>query len=447
MRDRAEIESTSQRGSTADVSRRVRPSASTEAEAERVADELSPNVRQSKPLGPLADAPLPDPLRQDMEQRFDHDFSKVRVHADAAAADSARAVNAMAYTVGNDVVFGAGRFAPQTPEGTRLVAHELAHVVQQSETSPRLQRKPDLRGGNSNPLGGEQLRAPVAANFDNFGHGSAALKPEHGAMVQSLSELYFRIGTEHPGTVLVLTGHTDLTGDERDNVTLGRRRAVEVAAAVTRLGVPTAFVRIESAGETEPVVDTPEREPRNRRVEARFEPASSALQTSPPTPFNPMDTSKWRGLPPRPPIIPPEPPPVVVPPTPAVPTQQSAQPAPGIQEPGLTRPGDVDDIFAAIQAQDPRVKAKVDELKKLPESVVGKMKPGDKIASVPVAGGILAAAIAAVIKNPDARQSARDRLDGLEVKVPGAEWLKVQFKTKDPGGVVTVDIIKLVGGK
>jgi hypothetical protein len=87
-----------------------------------------------------------------------HDFSRVRVHADATAAESARAVNARAYTVGHDLVFGAGQYAPETSEGRRLVAHELTHVVQQTTASNQrrsaefasssvgsnvLQRKPD----------------------------------------------------------------------------------------------------------------------------------------------------------------------------------------------------------------------------------------------------------------------------------------------------------------
>jgi hypothetical protein len=67
-----------------------------------------------------------------LEPRFDHDFSNVRVHADATAADSASAVGALAYTVGRHVVFGARQYAPYTAEGLRLMAHELSHVVQQS---------------------------------------------------------------------------------------------------------------------------------------------------------------------------------------------------------------------------------------------------------------------------------------------------------------------------
>jgi hypothetical protein len=61
-----------------------------------------------------------------------YDFSNVRIHTDAQAAESARAVNALAYTVGHDLVFGSGNYKPGTPEGMRLISHELTHVIQQS---------------------------------------------------------------------------------------------------------------------------------------------------------------------------------------------------------------------------------------------------------------------------------------------------------------------------
>jgi hypothetical protein len=77
--------------------------------------------------------PLDRGLRDFFAPRFGHDFGNVRVHADGQAAESARAVNARAYTVGRDVVFGAGQYAPHSGEGRRLIAHELAHVVQQRD--------------------------------------------------------------------------------------------------------------------------------------------------------------------------------------------------------------------------------------------------------------------------------------------------------------------------
>jgi len=78
--------------------------------------------------------PLEASTRAFMEPRFGHDFSQVRMHTDAKAAESARAVNALAYTVGSNVVFGAGQYTPGTNEGRRLMAHELTHVVQQEQT-------------------------------------------------------------------------------------------------------------------------------------------------------------------------------------------------------------------------------------------------------------------------------------------------------------------------
>ena len=89
-----------------------------------------------------AGRPLNPALRQDMEQRFGYDFSRVRVHSGAAAEQSAREVNAHAYTVARNVVFGAGQFAPETHEGRRLLAHELTHVVQQSSGVVAIQQKP-----------------------------------------------------------------------------------------------------------------------------------------------------------------------------------------------------------------------------------------------------------------------------------------------------------------
>ncbi len=77
--------------------------------------------------------PLDAATRSFMEPRFGQDFSGVRVHTDGQAAESAREVNARAYTVGRDVVFGVGQYTPGTDEGKRLMAHELAHVGQQGK--------------------------------------------------------------------------------------------------------------------------------------------------------------------------------------------------------------------------------------------------------------------------------------------------------------------------
>src|SRR5437016_11947176 len=81
--------------------------------------------------------PLEAATRDFMEPRFGHDFSGVRVHTGVRAAESARAVNALAYTVGRKLVFGEGQYVPGTGDGRKLLAHELAHVVQQGEGADR----------------------------------------------------------------------------------------------------------------------------------------------------------------------------------------------------------------------------------------------------------------------------------------------------------------------
>jgi hypothetical protein len=86
--------------------------------------------------------PLDAATRSFMEDRLGHDFGHVRVHADAKAAESAASVNALAYTVGADIVFGAGQYSPESTGGRRLLAHEMTHVVQQGRgvARPKLQR-------------------------------------------------------------------------------------------------------------------------------------------------------------------------------------------------------------------------------------------------------------------------------------------------------------------
>ena len=90
--------------------------------------------------------PLNEATRAFMEPRFAHDFSHVRVHTDAEAAESARAVNALAYTIGANVTFAAGQYQPTSEMGRRLLAHELTHVVQQRH-APAVVRGASLKVG------------------------------------------------------------------------------------------------------------------------------------------------------------------------------------------------------------------------------------------------------------------------------------------------------------
>jgi hypothetical protein len=76
-------------------------------------------------------SPMEPTIRADMEGRLGHDFGDVRIHADAAAHDSAKSVNAQAFTVGSDIVFQQGKYEPGSQSGQHMLAHELTHVVQQ----------------------------------------------------------------------------------------------------------------------------------------------------------------------------------------------------------------------------------------------------------------------------------------------------------------------------
>jgi hypothetical protein len=118
--------------------------------------EVTPDVQRRINSIRGAGKPLPKPERAFFEPRFGYDFSHVRVHTDAHAAESARALNARAFTLGHDIVFGAGRYAPDTQEGRRLLAHELTHVMQQNgkgqntsamSIQPKLEPEEEILGG------------------------------------------------------------------------------------------------------------------------------------------------------------------------------------------------------------------------------------------------------------------------------------------------------------
>jgi hypothetical protein len=124
--------------------------------------------------------------RDFMESRFGYDFGRVRIHADALGGESARAVQAHAYTVGEHIVFDAGRYGPSTTEGKKLLAHELTHVVQQSggNVEPRCQRQtggPLLTG--THKAGGPSLRLVGAENIMGFNLTKAMCQCNEGDLL------------------------------------------------------------------------------------------------------------------------------------------------------------------------------------------------------------------------------------------------------------------------
>ena len=122
--------------------------------------EVPPTVREA--LSSPGQA-LDPATRAFMELRFGHDFSSVRVHTETKAAKSASAMNALAYTLKDDIVFDAGQYAPRTGEGRSLLAHELTHVVQQRGPS-----EASSSPGTNIDRAGQQPRVPAAAVIHRF---------------------------------------------------------------------------------------------------------------------------------------------------------------------------------------------------------------------------------------------------------------------------------------
>ena len=121
--------------------------------------------------------PLDASARAFFEPRFGHDFSDVRIHVGTAAEQSARGLNAYAYTAGRNIVFGAGQFAPDTTVGRRLIAHELTHVLQQSAlhsptdvSTQNIQRWPwPVGGGQENDCSGYE-KDPQSLSIETAKH-------------------------------------------------------------------------------------------------------------------------------------------------------------------------------------------------------------------------------------------------------------------------------------
>ncbi len=103
--------------------------------------EVNPNLESDIQSLKRGGQPLSENDRAFFEPRFGCDFSRVRVHSDTQAAEAALAVNAQAFTVGQDVVFGTKQFEPGTNEGRKLLAHELTHVVQQNGARQDTEKK------------------------------------------------------------------------------------------------------------------------------------------------------------------------------------------------------------------------------------------------------------------------------------------------------------------
>ncbi len=227
--------------------------------------------------------PLKPDTRSSMEARFGHDFSRVRVHDGSRAAESARRVEARAYTLGQDIVFAAGRYAPQTAGGERLLAHELTHVVQQQAgRQPRTILRtcsPPQERANEDPNEGQkpgvfQMPAdPCVWLLLGFPIGSTEFMFAHTPAVNQLN----RYLADNPSARLELQGLNDCFGTDKINIAIGTARSGNVLNAFTS-GVHKQIDVAPSDGRTYAVPnDTPIRRSINRSVRVVVTPAVGGL--------------------------------------------------------------------------------------------------------------------------------------------------------------------------
>lgn len=166
----------------------------------------SATPRTSGPLAPASvhqvlsrpGVPMEPAVRQDMEQRLGHSFERVRMHTGSMAERSAQAVSARAFTVGRDVVFNAGQYAPTTAAGQRLIAHELTHVLQQGGSAsaeviaPMVQR--ERQTSDSVPESG------AAAGSATPGTSTAATAVASAGTPAPRQDYVFIMGEDSPRT-------------------------------------------------------------------------------------------------------------------------------------------------------------------------------------------------------------------------------------------------------
>lgn len=113
--------------------------------------------------------PVPLETRERLEPLFNHRFGDVRIYSDAAAASTADSLHAKAFTVGQDITFAAGRYDPHSPQGERLLMHELAHTMQQQHAAPNKCGTLEVSGR------GDSLERNANAIVSSLGHGSARI--------------------------------------------------------------------------------------------------------------------------------------------------------------------------------------------------------------------------------------------------------------------------------
>lgn len=395
-----------------------------EREADRIADAVtSPpapvpeEARADLPSLPAAPAlsgvgpgrPLDPAARAMLEPRFGRDLGAVRVHEGPEADEAAQAAQARAFTVGRDVVFSPGQYAPGTPDGRRLLAHELAHVVQQSApgSPPVAQRSP----WDVNP---PQPAAPAAAP-----------EPAAGAQLPTIVEIgptevissqdprladFVKTvqGALSPASTVYVTGFWDAnTATTEGGLQRGdaEQRAKLAKAALSALGIPAKNIVTGAMDRT--LLSDPKGSPAGL-VRIAFYPTGFQLPQIAPGPAPTVP----------PPRIPLAPPPTSIPPPrlPSAPPSVSTPPA-GPAKEAKPRKGEIGDVAKAVLALPP-VKEALDKAKEKALKDFKALPPEGKVGLITGAVAIAAGAAAGLATHPDVAKTVLEKADGLEIPLP-----------------------------
>jgi len=216
----------------------------------------------------ISGQPLDSPARSSMESLFGEDFGQVRVHTDGQAAESARSVEALAYTAGQDVVFGAGQYQPETAEGRKLLAHELGHTIEQRESGvtsapaaqagPTILRAPLPGAAEGISLFSSKIPAPTVTRIGSsivatvyFDQNFFLLDSRNLAAVEKLGEELRLMVNPMVG----VDGHASTEGTEQHNLNLSENRRQTVIALLRSKLIGAATFSGKAHGESEPAVE------------------------------------------------------------------------------------------------------------------------------------------------------------------------------------------------
>lgn len=186
--------------------------------------------------------PLDSSTRETMETRIGYDFGKVRIHADTDSSRSAVAINAAAYTVGNDIVFGEGQYRPDTQKGLTLLAHELVHTVQQQGTSAKV--------GLSAPTGIiSQVTPHIQREILTYNSEHEEIQPSYGESTAVIYDVYSAESSTIRGALqaLITSGKVGAADDGRRTFFYNRSAThAEALAALTAAGLSSASQLVDA---------------------------------------------------------------------------------------------------------------------------------------------------------------------------------------------------------